>query len=93
MAGWDWAVTILLAEAVGIGTGMTVVPPAVAVPAVAVLGAGGSEVPHLVAGVATRSGLKVSWAVGMDVADVATHGTEVVHVNDWGGGGMHWRVL
>ena len=24
---------------------------------------------------------------------MATHGTEVVHINDWGGGGTCWRVL
>ena len=93
VAGWDWAVAIFLTEAVGISTGMATMPPAVAVSAVAVLGAGSSEMPNLVAGVATRSGLEVLWTVGTDVADVATHGTEVVHVNDRGGGGTRWRVL
>ena len=92
MASWDWAVAILLTEVVGFGAGMTVVSPAVTVPTVVVLGAGGSEVPHLVAGVAARPGLKVSWAIGMDVADVAAHGTKVVHVDDWGGGGERWGI-
>ena len=63
---------------------MTAVPPAVAVSTVVVLGAGGSEMPHLVAGVAAHPGLKVSWAIDTDVSDVATHGTKVVHVDDWG---------
>ena len=71
----------------------TVVPPAVAVPTVAVLGAGGSEVPHLVADIAACPSLKVSWAIGTDVADVTAHGTKVVHVDDWGGGGACWGIL
>ena len=86
VAGQDWAVAIFLTEAVGLGAGVTAVSPAVAVSAVAVLGAGGSEVPHLVAGVAARPGLKVPRAIGTDVADMATHGTKVVHVDDWRGG-------
>ena len=93
VAGWDWAVAILLTEAVGIGIGMTTVPPAVAVSAVAVLGAGVSEMPHLVAGIAARPGLQVSWAIGTDMAHMTTHGAKVVHVNDWGGGRPRWRVL
>ena len=93
VAGWDWAVAILLTEAVGISTGMTAVPPAVAVSAVAVLGAGGSEMPHLVAGIAARPGLQVSWAIGTDMAHMTTHGAKVVHVNDWGGGRVWWGVL
>ena len=93
MAGRDWAVMILLTEVVGVRAGMTAVSPAVAVSAVAVLGAGGSEVPHLVAGVATRSGLKVPWAIGTDVSGVATHGAKVVHVDDWGGGGARRGIL
>ena len=93
MAGWDWAVTILLTEVVGISAGMTTVPPAVAVPSVVVLGATGGEVANLVTGVAVHSGLKVSWAIGTDMAHIATHGAKVVHVNDWGGGGMCGRVL
>ena len=93
MAGWDRTVSVLLAKAMGVGTGVTVVPPAVAVPTVAVLGAGDSEMPHLVAGVAAHPGLKVSWAIDTDVANVATHGTKVVHVNDWGGGGKRWGIL
>ena len=92
VAGWDWAVTILLTEAVGVSAGVTTVPPAVAVPTVAVLGAGGSEMPHLVAGIAVCPGLKVSWAVDTDVSDVAAHGTKVVHVDDWGGGGERWGI-
>ena len=92
VAGWDWAVTFLLTEAVGIGAGMTAMSPGIAVPTVAVLGAGGSEVPNLVAGVAMRPGLKVSWAVGVNMANMATHGAEVVHVDDWGGRGDRWGV-
>ena len=92
MTGWDGAAAIFLTEAMGIGTGVAAVPPGVAVPAVAVLGAGGSEMPNLVAGVATRPGLEVSWAVGANMANVATHGAEVVHVDDWGGGGYSWGV-
>ena len=49
--------------------------------------------PNLVAGVATHSGLEVSWAVSADMANVATHGAEVVHVDDWGSRGNHWGVL
>ena len=93
VAGWDWAAAIFLTEAVGIGAGMTAVPPGVAVPTVAVLGAGSSEMPNLVAGVATRPGLEVSWAVGVNMANMATHGAEVVHVDDWGGGRARWGVL
>ena len=59
VAGWDGAAAIFLTEAMGVGAGMTAVPPAVAVPTLAILGAGGGEVPHLVAGVAVCSGLKV----------------------------------
>ena len=43
VAGWDWAVAIFLTETVGISTGMATVSPGVAVTAVAILGAGGSE--------------------------------------------------
>ena len=85
--------TFLLTEAVGIGAGMTVVPPAVAVSTVAVLGAGGSEMPHLVAGIAARPGLQVPWAVSADMAHMTAHGAKVVHVNDWGGGRTRWGVL
>ena len=56
MASWDWATTIFLTEAVGVGASIATVSPGVAVSTVAVLGAGGSEVPHLVAGVAARPG-------------------------------------
>ena len=93
MAGWDWAAAILLTKVVGISAGVTAVSPGVAVPAVAVLGAGGSEVPNLVAGIATRLGLEVSGAVGANMAHMATHGAEVVHVNDRGGGRARWGVL
>ena len=40
VTGWDWTVAILLTEAVGVGAGVTAMSPGVAVPAVAVLGAG-----------------------------------------------------
>ena len=93
VTGWDGAAAIFLTEAVGIGAGMTVVPPGVAVPTVAVLGAGGSEMPHLVAGVAARPGFKVPRAIGTDVTNMAAHGTEVIHVNDGRGGRTHWGVL
>ena len=92
VAGWDGAVTILLTEVVGVSAGITVMPPAVAVPTVAVLGAGGSEVPHLVAGVAARPGLKVPWAIDTNVANMATHGTKVVHVDNWRGGRERWGI-
>ena len=93
VAGWDRAATIFLTEAVGFGAGMAAVSPAVAVPTVAVLGATGGEMPNLVAGFATHPGLKVSWTVDVDVANMATHGTKVVHVDDWGGGGERWGIL
>ena len=48
--------------------------------------------PNLVASVAAHPGLKVSWAISTDVADVAAHGTKVVHVDDWGGGGECWGI-
>ena len=84
MADWDRAATILLTKAMGIRASVTAVPPGVAVPAVAVLGTGGSEMPYLVTGVATRPGLKVVWAVCANVAYMTTHGAKVIHVNDWG---------
>ena len=59
MAGWDQAATILLIEVVGISTGVTAVPPAVAVPAVVVLGATESEMANLVAGIAVHPGFEV----------------------------------
>ena len=74
MTGWDRTATVLLTKAMGVRASVTAVPPGVAVPAVAIFGAGGSEVPNLVAGVATRPGLKVSWAVGANMANMATHG-------------------
>ena len=93
VAGWDWAVTILLTEVVGVGAGVTAMSPTVTVPAVVVLGAAGGEMANLVAGVAACPGLEVPWTVGVDMAHMATHGAKVVHVNDWGGGGMRGRVL
>ena len=82
MTGWDWAVAIFLTEAVGVGASVTAVSPGVTVATISVLGTGGSEVPNLVAGVAACPGLKVSWAVGANMANMATHGAEVVHVED-----------
>ena len=93
VAGGDWAATILLTEAVGISAGVTAVSPAVAVPAVAVLGATGGEMANLVTSVAVCLGFEVSWAVGTDMAHMATHGAKVVHVDDWGGGRTCGRVL
>ena len=85
MAGRDRAATILLTKAMGIRASVTTVSPGVAVPAVAVLGAGGSVMPNLVAGIATCPGLDVPGAVGANMAHMATHGAKVVHVNDGGG--------
>ena len=93
VTGWDWTVAILLTKAVGVRASVTAVSPSVAVPAVAVLGAGGSEVPKLVTGVATCPGLEVVWAVGTNMAYMTTHGAKVIHVNDWGGRGARWGVL
>ena len=93
MAGWDWAVTILLTEAVRVSAGMTAMSPAVAVPTIAVLGATGGEMANLVTGIAAHSGLEISWAVGADMAHMATHGAKVVHVDDRGGGRTCGRVL
>ena len=85
MTGWDRAAAIFLTEAVGVRASVATMPPRVAVPTVAVLGAGGSVVPDLVTGAATRPGLEVSWAVNANMAHMATHGAEVVHVDDRGG--------
>ena len=93
MAGWDWTAAILLTKAVGVCASITAVSPGVAVPAVVVLGAGGSEVPNLMTGVATRPGFEVAWAVGANMAHMTTHGTKVIHVNDWGGRRTCWGVL
>jgi hypothetical protein len=57
MTGWDWTAAIFLTEVMGVCASVTTVPPGVTVPTVAVLGAGGSEMPHLVAGVAAHPGL------------------------------------
>ena len=67
--------------------------PAIAVSAVPILVALGSEVANLVAGTATHPSLQVVGTVGMDVAHVAAHGAEIVHVDNWGGSRAHWRVL
>ena len=92
MTGWDQTVAIFLTKVMGFHASVTAVPPGVAVPAVAVLGAGGSKMPNLVAGVAMHPGLEVSWAVGANMANMATHGAEVVHVDDWGSRGDRWGV-
>ena len=92
MAGWDRAAAIFLTEAMGVRASVAAMPPRVAVPTVAVLGAGSSEMPNLMAGAATRPGLEVSWAVGANMAHMATHGAKVVHVDDWGGRGDRWGV-
>ena len=93
MTGWDWAAAIFLTEAMGVRAGVAAMPPRVAVPTVAVLGAGGSEVPDLMAGAATCPGLEVSGAVSANMAHMTTHGAKVVHVDDWGGSGDRWGVL
>ena len=92
VATWDRAATIFLTEAMGVRASVAAMPPCVAIPTVAVLGAGGSVMPDFVTGAATRPGLEVSGAVSADMAHMATHGAEVVHVNDWGGRGDRWRV-
>ena len=92
VADWDRAVAIFLTKAMGVRASVTAVPPGVAVPAVAVLGAGGSVMPNLVAGVATRPSLEVSGAVGANMTHMAAHGAKVVHVDDWGGGRTRWGV-
>ena len=92
MAGWDRAATIFLTEAMGVRASVAAMPPRVAVPTVEVLGAGGSVVPDFVTGAATRSGLEVSGAVSANMAHMATHGAEIVHVDDRGGSGDRWGV-
>ena len=92
MAGWDWAATIFLTEAMGVRASVAAMPPRVTVPTVAVLGAGGSVMPEFVTGAATCSGLEVSWAVNANMTHMATHGAEVVHVDDRGGRGDRWGV-
>ena len=57
-------------------------PPAIAVFAIVVFVAVGGEVADLVTSVAVHFSLQVVWAVGANMAHVATHGAEVVHVND-----------
>ena len=77
----------------GVHASVAAMPPRIAVPTVAVLGAGGGEMPDLMASAATRPGLEVSWAVNANMAYMATHGAKVVHVDDWGGGGACWGIL
>jgi hypothetical protein len=84
---------ILLAKAMGVGAVERTVSPCIAVHAVPVLVAGRSEMPDLVTSVASGPGLKVLGAGGRDVPSVATHGAEVVHVDDRRGGRMHGGVL
>ena len=93
VAGWDRAATIFLTEAMGVRAGVAAMPPCVAVPTVAVLGAGGGVVPDLVAGVAARPGLEVPGAVDANMAYITTHGTKVIHVDDWGSSGGRWGVV
>ena len=92
MTGWDRAATIFLTEAMRVCASVAAMPPRVAVPTVAVLGAGGGIMPDLVTGATARPGLEVSWAVSANMAHMATHGTEVVHVDDRGGRGDRWGV-
>ena len=56
MTSWDWAVTILLTEVMGVSAGVTAVSPAIAVPAVVILGATRSEVADLITGAASHPG-------------------------------------
>ena len=56
VTSWDWAAMILLTKVVGVCAGVTLMSPAVAVPAVVVLGATRSEVANLVTGAAARPG-------------------------------------
>ena len=67
--------------------------PCVAVHAVPVLVARCGEVPNLTTSVASGPGLKVLGAGGTDVPSVATHGAQVVHVDDRRSGRMHGGVL
>ena len=83
MAGGDCAGASPIAKAVRVGTEEQMVSPAVAVHAV----------PVLVASVAACPGFKVLGAVGVNVPYVATHGAEVVHVDDWWGGRTCGGVL
>ena len=43
-------------------------------------------------GAAACPGLEVSRAVSTNMAHMATHGAEVVHVDDWGGSGDRWGI-
>ena len=92
MAGWDRAAAVFLAEAMRVRARIAAMSPHVAVPAVAVLGAGSGVMPDFVTGTATRPGLEVPWAVSANMAHIATHGAEVVHVDDRRGRGDRWGV-
>ena len=92
VAGWDRAAAIFLTEAMRVRARIAAMSPRVAVPAVAVLGAGSSVMPEFVTGVATRPGLEVSGAVSAYMAYVAAHGAKVVHVDGRGGRRDRWRV-
>ena len=92
MAGWDRAAAIFLTEAMRVRARIAAMSPRVAVPAVAVLGAGIGVMSDFVTGTATRPGLEVPWAVSANMAYVATHGAEVVHVDDWGSRGDRWGI-
>ena len=72
----------LLTKMVGVGAEERAMSPCVAVHTILVLGARGSEMPNFMTSIAVRPGLKVVGAIGMNVSGVATHGAEVVHVND-----------
>ena len=78
---------------VGVYAGVAAMSPTIVVSAVPILVALGSGVANLVAGTAMHPGLQVVGAVDTDVAHVATHGAEVVHVNNWGGSRACRRVL
>ena len=51
-----------------------------------------SVMPDFVTGATTRPGLEVSWAGSANMANMATHGAKVIHVDDWGGRGDCWGV-
>ena len=93
VAGWDGAVAIWVTEVVRICAGVGLMSLAVAISAVLVLVALGGGVADLVTGTAMCLCLLVVGAIGTNMAHVATHGAEVVHVNDWRGSRVCGRVL
>ena len=93
MAKGDWAGSSFLAKMVRVGAVEQAVSPCVAIHAVLVLGAGGSEMPNLMTSVASGPGLEVLGASGANVPCVTTHETEVVHVDDQRGSRAHGGVL